>query len=114
MCNCQNKWQQIYLDSISDLHLTRNRKDRILNVVDKAAKTIHLVLRKKDVNESGAANLISQNIVELHDIPLEQFIQLEGLSLASNFGENCGCCHGSNIRFGTIYHPRTRKVSLNA
>ena len=69
VCNCQKKWHQISLGFIADLPLTRNRKDSILNVVEKATKNIYLVLRGKDINESGAANLISQNIVELHGIP---------------------------------------------
>ena len=65
----QEKWQEISLDFITDLPLTRNRKDSILTVVDKATRMVHLIPCKKDVTASDTAQLVWQNIVKLHGIP---------------------------------------------
>ena len=57
------------LGFISDLPLTRNKKDSILTVVDNATENTNLVLCREDVTESEAANLIWTNILELHSKP---------------------------------------------
>lgn len=103
------KWQEISLDFISDPPLTRNRKESILAVVGRATKNTHLVLYGKNITESDAANLIWENIVELHGIPRTIYSD-RGTQLALQFGAEMWKLTGGNIIFNTSYHPRTQGV----
>ena len=83
------KWQEISLDFITDLHLSRNRKDSILTVVDKAARMVHLIPCRKYIIAADTARLVWQHIVKLHGAHRVIFLigELSSLPIfARNYG----------------------------
>ena len=78
------KWQEIYLDFITDLPLTRNREDNILTVVDKATRMVHVIPCRKDIIAADTARLVWQSIVKLHGAP-RVILSGRGTQFTSNF-----------------------------
>ena len=65
----EKKWSEVSLDFITDLPTTRNKKDSILTVVDKATRMVHLIPCKKSITAAETAKIFWDNIVKLHGIP---------------------------------------------
>ena len=105
----QEKWQEISLDFITDLPLTRNKKDSILTVVDKATRMVHLVPCRKDVTAADTARLVWQHIVKLHGIPRVIFSD-RGTQFTSHFWQELWKMTGTSLKFSTSYHPQTQGV----
>ena len=54
----ESKWKEISLDFITDLPVTRRRKDSILTVVDKATRMVHLLPCRKAITAAETATLV--------------------------------------------------------
>ena len=53
----EKKWSEVSLDFITDLPVTKNKKDSILTVVDKATRMVHLIPCKKSITAAKIAKL---------------------------------------------------------
>ena len=53
----EKKWSEVSLDFITDLRVTRNKKDSILTVVDKSTRMVHLILCKKSITAAETVKL---------------------------------------------------------
>ena len=53
----EKKWSEVSLDFITDLPVTKNKKDAILTVVDKATRMVHLIPCKKSITAAETAKL---------------------------------------------------------
>ena len=72
------------LDFITDLPVTKNKKDSILTVVDKATRMVHLIPCKKSTTAAETAQLYWDNIVKLHEVPSVLYSD-RGTQFTSNF-----------------------------
>ena len=105
----QEKWQVISLDFSTDLPLTRNKKDSIFTVVDKATRTVHSVPCRKDVTVADTARLVWQHIVILHGIP-QLIFPGRGTQFTSHFWQQLWKMTSTNLKFSNSYHPQTQGV----
>ena len=78
-------WSEVSLNFITDLPITRNKKDSILNaIVDKATRMVHLIPSTKSITIAETAKIFWDNIVKLHGI-LAVLYSDHGTQFTSNF-----------------------------
>ena len=83
------KWFEVSLDFITDLPITRNKKDSILIEVDKATRMVHLIPCKKSIIAAKTVKIFWDNIMKLHGI-LAILYSDRGISSLIIFGDHCG------------------------
>ena len=105
----EKKWSEVSLDFITDLPTTRNKKDSILTVVDKATRLVHLIPCKKSITAAETAKIFWDNIVKLHGIPAVLYSD-RGTQFTSNFWKTLWDLTGTQLTFSTAYHPQTQGV----
>ena len=105
----EKKWSEVSLDFITDLPTTRNKKDSILTVVDKATRMVHLIPCKKSITAAETAKIFWDNIVKLHGIPAVLYSD-RGTQFTSDFWKSLWDLTGTQLRFSTAYHPQTQGV----
>ena len=66
----EEKWKEISIDFVTDLPVSSGNKDTILTIVDKATRMVHLVPCRKNITAVATAQLLWQNVVKLHGIPV--------------------------------------------
>ena len=103
------KWSEVSLDFITDLPVTRNGKDSILTVVDKATRMVHLLPCKKSITAAETAKIFWENIVKLHGVPSVLYSD-RGTQFTSNFWKSLWSLTGTQLKFSTAYHPQTQGV----
>ena len=64
----EKKWSEVSFDFVTDLPVTRSKKDSILTVVDKATRMVHLMPCRKSTTAAEAAKLYWDNVVKLHGV----------------------------------------------
>ena len=80
----EKKWSDVSLDFVTDLPVTKNGKDSILTVIDKATRMVHLIPCRKSITAAETAKLFWDNIVKLHGVPTA-FYSDRGTQFASQF-----------------------------
>ena len=85
----EKKWSEVSLDFITDLPVTKDKKDSILTVVDKATRMVHLIPCRKTTTAAEAAKMFWDNIVNCMEYRL-YYIVTEELSSHLNFGRRFG------------------------
>ena len=65
----EKKWSDVSLDFVTDLPVTKSKKDSILTVVDKATRMVHLIPCRKSITAAETAKLFWDNVVKLHGVP---------------------------------------------
>ena len=103
------KWSEVSLDFITDLPVTRSKKDAILTVVDKATRMVHLIPCRKSITAAETAKLYWDNVVKLHGIPAILYSD-RGTQFTSQFWKSLWELTGTQLRFSTAYHPQTQGV----
>ncbi len=63
------KWQEIGVDFITALPLTKNGNDAIMTVVDRFTKMVHLVPTCTTATAGHVADLFVKNVWRLHGVP---------------------------------------------
>ena len=94
----EKKWSEVSLDFITDLPTTKNKKDSILIVVDKATRMIHLIPSKKSIIAAETARIFWDNIVRLHGI-LAVLYSDRGTHFTSNFWKSLWDLTGTQLKF---------------
>ena len=105
----EKKWSEVSLDFITDLPVTKNKKDSILTVVDKATRMVHLIPCKKSITAAETAILYWDHVVKLHGVPMVLYSD-RGTQFISNFWKTLWGLTGTRLRYSTAYHPQTQGV----
>ena len=105
----ESKWKEISLDFITDLPVTRRRKDSILTVVDKATRMVHLLPCRKAITAAETATLVWENVVKLHGVPTAIYSD-RGTQFTSQFWKTLWGLTGTQLKFSTAYHPQSQGI----
>ena len=105
----EKKWSEVSLDFITDLPPTKNKKDSILTIVDKATRMVHLIPCKKVYYSSETAKLYWDHVVKQHGIPMVLYSD-RGTQFTSSFWKTLWGLTGTTLRYSTAYDPQTQGV----
>jgi hypothetical protein len=101
------KWEEIGMDFITSLPMTRNQKDVIWVIVDRLTKNAHfLAVNQKDSCEKLTEIYINE-VVSKHGIP-KKIVSDQGSMFTSAFWKQLQKALGTKLEFSTAYHPQTR------
>ena len=103
------KWSEVSVDFVTDLPVTRSKKDSILTVVDKATRMVYLIPCRKSTTVAEAAKLYWDNVVKLHGVPSVIYSD-RGTQFTSQFWKTLWGLTGTQLRYSTAYHPQTQGV----
>jgi transposase InsO family protein len=98
-------WGSIAMDFITDLPTVR-AKNSILVVVDRLTKMAHFTPCSKLITAEETAQLILDEIVQLHGLP-EEIVSDRGPQFASKFWHRLFKLLGVDIRLSSAFHPET-------
>ena len=105
----EKKWSEVSLDFITDLPVTKNKKDSILTVVDKATRMVHLIPCKKSITAAETAKLYWDHVVKLHGVPMVLYSD-RGTQFTSSFWKTLWGLTGTRFRYSIAYHPQTQDL----
>ena len=105
----ERKWTEVSLDFVTDLPVTKGKKDSILTVIDKATRMVHLLPCKKSISAAETAKLFWDNVVKLHGVPKILYSD-RGTQFTSTFWKTLWDLTGTQLRYSTAYHPQTQGV----
>lgn len=100
------KWDQISMDFVSGLPLTRRKHDAIWVVVDRLTKFAHFLPIRMDYRVSRLAEIFQQEIVRLHGMPTA-IISDRDPRFTSRFWKSLHNAWGARLKFSTAFHPQT-------
>ena len=100
------KWEEIGMDFVTGLPMTKNHKDMIWVIVDRLTKSAHfLAVNQKDSSEKLAEIYVNE-IVSKHGVP-KKIVTDRGSVFTSAFWRNLQKSLRSQLDFSTAYHPQT-------
>ena len=105
----EKKWSEVSIDFVTDLPVTKGKKDSICTVVDKATRMVHLIPCRKSTTAAEAARLFWDHIVRLHGVPSVIYSD-RGSQFTSQFWRTLWGLTGTQLKFSTAYHPQTQGV----
>jgi hypothetical protein len=101
------KWEEIGMDFVTGLPMTKNQKDMIWVIVDKLTKSAHfLAVNQKDSCEKLTEIYINK-VVSKHGIP-KKIVLDRGSVFTSAFWKQLQKALGTKLDFSTAYHSQTR------
>ena len=100
------KWQQVSMDFISGLPVTKHGNSMIMVVVDNLTKMAHFVPCKAALKAEGVATLYVQHIFRLHGWPKTIISDRDGRFLDA-FWQNMCSQLGANMIMSTAHHHQT-------
>jgi IS30 family transposase len=102
----QWKWDEIGMDFIVGLPLTRAGYDSIWVVVDCFTKAAHFILVKTSYNSAVLAELYMSWIVCSHGVP-KKIESDRGTQFTSHFWQQLHEALGTHLNFNSTYHLQT-------
>jgi hypothetical protein len=100
------KWEEIGMDFVTGLPMTKNHKDMIWVIVDRLTKSAHfLAVNQKDSCEKLAEIYVNE-IVSKHGVP-KRIVSDRGSIFTSAFWKHLQKALGTQLDFSTAYHPQT-------
>ena len=100
------RWEQITIDFIGPLPLTKNNHNFILVVVDKLSKMAHYIPTHTNITAEGTARLIFKNIIRYHGIP-QSIVSDRDTRFTSSFWQELWKILGTKLNMSTSFHPQT-------
>jgi hypothetical protein len=101
-----NRWEQVTMDFIGPLPLTKNHHNFILVIVDKLSKMAHYIPTHINVTAEGVAKLFFDHIVRYHGIPISIISDRDTRFTSSFWSELCRLS-GTKLNMSTAFHPET-------
>jgi hypothetical protein len=98
------KWEVISMDFIVGFPLMARRHDSIFVVVDTLMKSAHFTTVPMTYHAPDIAIVFISEIVMLHGVP-KRIISHRGLFFTGQFSTSIQEALGTQINFGTAYHP---------
>ena len=100
------KWEQITMDFVTGLPLTRQKHDAVWVIVDRLTKSAHFLPVRMDYSLDKLAELYIREIVRLHGIPVS-IISDRDPRFTSKFWEKLQAALGTKLKRSTAFHPQT-------
>jgi hypothetical protein len=100
------KWEEIGMDFITGLPLTKKHKDMIWVIVDHLTKSAHFLAMNQRDSAEKLVELYVKEIVSKHGVP-KKIVSNSGSVFTSAFWGKLHAALGSQLDFSTAYHPQT-------
>jgi hypothetical protein len=94
------------MDFIDGFPLTTRRHDSIFVVVDTLMKSSHFIHVRMTYQAPDIARVFTSDIVRLHGVP-KRLISDRGSVFTEGFWTSFQEALGTQLNFGTAYHPKT-------
>jgi RNase H-like domain found in reverse transcriptase/Reverse transcriptase (RNA-dependent DNA polymerase)/Integrase zinc binding domain/Chromo (CHRromatin Organisation MOdifier) domain/Retroviral aspartyl protease len=107
------RWEQVSMDLITHLPVTRRGHDAIFVVVDKLSKMVHYIPTTTNVSAPALAELFFNNVVRYHGIP-STIISDRDARFTSLFWTSLWKQLGTKFNMSTAFHPQTDGQTENA
>ena len=105
----EKKRSEVSLNFVTQLPVTKNLKDSILTIVDRASRMVLLIPCKKSVTAAETARLFWDNVAKVHGAPI-LFYSDRGTQFTSQFWRNIWRLTGIQVKYSTACHPQTQGV----
>ena len=102
----ERRWQQVTMDFITQLPMTKSGHDAIVVFVDKLSKMVHLVPTTTTVDAPQVAKIFMREVVRLHGVP-ESIVSDRDPRFTSSFWRELWKMLGTRLAMSTAYHPQT-------
>ena len=102
----ERRWQQVTMDFITQLPMTKSGHDAIVVWVDKLSKMVHLVPTTTTVDAPQVAKLFMREVVRLHGVP-ESIVSDRDPRFTSSFWRELWKMLGTRLAMSTAYHPQS-------
>ena len=100
------KWEEIGMDFVTGLPMTKDYKDMIWVIVDQLTKSAHFIsVNQKDSSEK-LAKIYVNKIISKHGVA-KKIVPDQGSVFTSAFWKNLHKSLESQLDFSTAYHPQT-------
>jgi hypothetical protein len=100
------KWEEIGMDFITGLPLTKRHKDMLRVIVDHLTKSAHFLAVNQKDSAKKLVEIYVREIVSKHGVP-KKIVSDRGSVFTSTFRGNLHAALGSQLDFSTAYHPQT-------
>jgi hypothetical protein len=100
------KWEQITMDFVTGLPLTRRKYDAIWVIVDRLTKSAHFLAMSKTTSLESLAKMFIAEIIRLHGAPLS-IISDRDPRFTARFWKSLQQAMGTELRFSSAFHPQT-------
>jgi hypothetical protein len=100
------KWDEIGIDFVVGLPMTRKGNDSIWVIVDRLTKVAHYLPVRTNYGGEKLAQLYVDNIVKLHGVP-SRIVSDRGTQFTSRFWKGLHNAMGTKLDFSSAYHPQT-------
>ena len=107
------KWDQISMDLITQLPVSRSGNDCIVVFVDRLTKMIHLAACKTAIKSHEIADLLIKTVVKYHGVP-SAIVSDRDTRFTSNFWKAVMKALGTELLMSTAYHPQTDGLTERA
>jgi len=107
------KWEQMTMDLITDLPVTKHGHDAVVTFVDRLTKQVHFAATTKSVTAVELAGIFRRVVFRQHGMP-RAIITDRDDRFMSNFWRAFFQAVGTELKFSTAYHPQTDGQSERA
>jgi hypothetical protein len=108
-----SKWEQITMDLITDLPITKRGHDAVVTFVDRMTKMVHFAPTTKTVGVEAIAQVFMHTWYKHHGLP-RIIISDRDRRFLSHFWQALFKALGTELRFSTAFHPQTDGQSERA
>ena len=100
------RWTEISMDYISGMPPSKNGNEKVLVVVDRLTKMVHLIPTPMELSTNGLFTLFMKEIVRLHGIP-EAITSDRDITFVNHMWSVFTHFLGIDRRLSTVNHPQT-------
>ena len=106
MSLAEGPWTSFGVDFVDALPLTKHGNNRLMVVVDRFTKAVHIISTHDRLTAEGCAMLIYREVYRLHGIP-DVFVSDRDTLFTSKFFVEFQRLLGTKQRMSTAFHPQT-------